>query len=284
MLLFVDNLTNVDFSYLDASRGLLGETWLANIRLHGDLDDQSMVCDFGVVKKIVRDWLDTELDHRLAVPTRAPNIEITSNGDQLDIRWTLDNGEHIHTTSPRQAIALVEAETLTAESIARWCEQQLKSAFRDDIEKLELSFSTEQIEGAFYHYSHGLKKHGGNCQRIAHGHRSRIDIWADGEKSANLEAHWAECWRDIYIGSREDISAEPTINGADYFDFAYTSEQGAFTLQLPKRCCYIIDTDTTVECLAEHIAATTAADNPSVELRIRAFEGINRGAEAYRGQ
>ncbi|WP_339617273.1 6-carboxytetrahydropterin synthase [uncultured Gilvimarinus sp.] len=284
MLLFVDNLTNVDFSYLDASRGLLGETWLANIRLHGDLDDQSMVCDFGVVKKIVRDWLDTELDHRLAVPTQAPNIEITSNGDQLDIRWTLDNGEHIHTTSPRQAIALVEAATLTPETIARWCEQQLKSAFRDEIEKLELSFSTEQIEGAFYHYSHGLKKHGGNCQRIAHGHRSRIDIWADGVKSTSLESLWAERWRDIYIGSREDISAEPTINDTDYFDFAYTSEQGAFTLQLPKRCCYIIDTDTTVECLAEHIAATTAADNPSVELRIRAFEGINKGAEAYRGQ
>ncbi|WP_049722299.1 6-carboxytetrahydropterin synthase [Gilvimarinus polysaccharolyticus] len=282
MLLFVDNLTNVDFSFLDASRGLLGETWLANIRLHGDLDDQSMVCDFGTVKKIVRNWLDTELDHRLAVPARAPNIDIKTNGDQLDITWTLNDGSHIHTRCPRQAIALVDAEVLTPNSIAHWCEQQLKSAFTDDIKKLELSFSIEQIDGAFYHYSHGLKKHDGNCQRIAHGHRSRIDIWADGEKSARLEAQWAERWRDIYIGSREDISAEPSINGTDYIDFAYTSEQGAFTLQLPKRCCYIIDTDTTVECLAEHIATRTTAENPSLELRVRAFEGINKGAESYR--
>jgi len=282
MLLFVDNLTNVDFSFLEPSRGMLGETWLANIRLQGELDDQSMVCDFGIVKKIVRDWLDTELDHRLAVPVKAPNISINTDADQLDITWTLKDGSHIHTRSPRQAIALVDAEVLTPDSVARWCEQQLKSIFPDDIKKLELSFSIEPIDGAFYHYSHGLKKHAGNCQRIAHGHRSRIDIWSEGVKSPELEALWAERWRDIYIGSREDICAEPNINGIDYIDFAYTSEQGAFTLQMPKRSCYLIDSDTTVECLAEHIATRTAAETPGKKLRVRAFEGINKGAESYR--
>ena len=64
MLLFVDHLTNVDFSFLDERRGLLGETWLANVQLQGDLDDQGMVCDFGIVKKRLRQWLDEELDHR----------------------------------------------------------------------------------------------------------------------------------------------------------------------------------------------------------------------------
>jgi 6-pyruvoyl-tetrahydropterin synthase len=282
MLLFVDQLTNVDFSYLDPTRGLLGETWLANIRLHGDLDNQSMVCDFGTVKKVVRNWLDTELDHRLAIPIQAPNIHIGADDDQLDITWTLDSGEHIHTHCPRQAVALIDAPEITPSSVAHWCEVQLKNAFAEDIERLDLSFSTEAIEGAAYHYSHGLKKHSGNCQRIAHGHRSRIDIWADGVKSNQLEAVWAARWRDIYIGTREDIAGELSINGTTYIDFAYVSEQGPFTLQLPKRFCYIIDTDTTVECLAEHIATVTARDHPSVELRVRAFEGINKGAEAYR--
>ncbi|UTF61187.1 6-carboxytetrahydropterin synthase [Gilvimarinus sp. DA14] len=282
MLLFVDNLTNVDFSYLDPTRGIVGETWLANIRLHGDLNEQSMVCDFGRVKKVVRHWLDTELDHRLAVPARADNIEISESNDRIELTWTLTNGEFIHLSCPRQAIALVDATELSAESIARWCETQLEVAFAQKLDKLELDFSTEHIEGAFYHYSHGLKKHDGNCQRIAHGHRSRIDIWQDGIKAPALEQHWAELWRDIYIGTREDISSAVTVAGVDYLDFAYQAPQGEFTLRIPQSHCYIIDSDTTVECLAEHMAGETARLYPDSQLRIRAYEGINKGAEAYR--
>ena len=47
MQLFVNQLTNVDFSYLDAARGLVGETWLASAILDGVLDDQGMVCGMG---------------------------------------------------------------------------------------------------------------------------------------------------------------------------------------------------------------------------------------------
>ena len=76
MHLFVEQLTNVDFSYLDAKRGVVGETWWASAILEGALDDQGMVCDFGIVKKTLRQWLDTELDHRLLVPAEAPGLEL----------------------------------------------------------------------------------------------------------------------------------------------------------------------------------------------------------------
>lgn len=279
MLLFVDNLTNVDFSFLDPQRGVLGETWLANVILHGDLDEQGMVCDFGTVKKLLRHWLDTELDHRLAVPVHSPNITITEIGDQLDIQWEFgDDGEFLHTRSPKEAIALVDATVLTPESVARWCISRLKALFPESVAQLELSFTCEAIDGAFYHYSHGLKKHGGNCQRIAHGHRSRIDIWKDQKKSPALEQQWAERWRDIYIGTREDIIARPHFGGVAYYHFAYTSAQGPFELTLPQRCCYLIDTDSTVEFLAHHIAHVTATENPGSAIRVKAFEGINKGA------
>ena len=281
MLLFVDNLTNVDFSFLDPQRGLLGETWLANVQLHGELDEQGMVCDFGTVKKLLRHWLDTELDHRLAVPAQSPNITITEIGDQWDIQWEFgDDGEFLHTRSPKDAIALVEAEILTPESVADWCIRRLKTLFPESVAQLELTFTCEAIDGSFYHYSHGLKKHGGNCQRIAHGHRSRIDIWANNQKCPVLEHQWAERWRDIYIGTREDIIAKPQFGGLGYYHFAYTSAQGPFELTLPQRCCYLIDTDSTVEFLAYHIAQTTRAENPDKMIRVKAFEGINKGALA----
>lgn len=280
MLLFVDNLTNVDFSFLDPQRGLLGETWLANVRLHGDLDEQGMVCDFGTVKKLTRKWLDDQLDHRLAVPVRSPNIRIIEDGDHLDIEWRFGPAnEFLRTRSPRDAIALVDAEVLDAQSVATWCITKLTELFPANI-RLELDFTTEVIEGAFYHYSHGLKKHLGNCQRIAHGHRSRIDIWVDGAKSPALEQQWAEAWKDIYIGTREDIIARPQIDGAAYFQFAYSAQQGPFEITLPQRCCYLIDTDSTVEFIAHHIARKTGADNPGKAIRVKAYEGIGKGAIA----
>lgn len=281
MLLFVDNLTNVDFSFLDAERGLLGETYLANISLVGELDEQGMVCDFGTVKKIVRHWLDTELDHRLAVPIHSPNIKILDEGEFLTIQWQFGTDDQfLQTRSPRDAIALVDAETLTPSSIAQWCIAQLKSLFPDSVATLELSFSSEEIAGANYHYSHGLKKHLGNCQRIAHGHRSRIDIWENGIKSPELEQLWATRWRDIYIGTRADITATPVHNNKNYYHFAYVSQQGPFELTIPQSCCYLIDTDSTVELIAQHFAQATKTERPNSVIRVKAFEGINKGAIA----
>jgi len=281
MQLFVDNLTNVDFSFLDPVRGLLGETYLANIRLLGDLDEQGMVCDFGTVKKLVRHWLDTELDHRLAVPARSPHINLKEDGDFIELRWNFGAaGEFLQTRSPRQAIALVDAEVLTPITIAQWCISQLKSLFPESVAQLELDFTQEEISGASYHYSHGLKKHQGNCQRIAHGHRSRIDIWENGVKSPELEQLWAERWNDIYVGTRSDISARPVIHGHAYYSFAYVSQQGPFELTIPQRCCYLIDTDTTVELIARHFAQATAVQRPGSQIKVKAFEGINKGAIA----
>ncbi|MFS1524359.1 6-carboxytetrahydropterin synthase [Microbulbifer sp. 2304DJ12-6] len=276
MHLFVDNLTNIDFSYLDRQRGLVGETWLANTTLDGALDSQGMVCDFGIVKKTLRHWLDDQLDHRLLVPTLSPDLELANHGGQISLIWPLASGEQISVSGPEQAFALVETESIHPQAVANWSVRQLAGAFPTHVDQLKLSFDSETIEGAFYHYSHGLKKHLGNCQRIAHGHRSRIQVFVEGQRSRELEQQWAQRWRDIYLGTREDLQGEDPKT----LRFAYQAQQGRFTLALPSRCCVVIDCDTTVEQLAQYIANTLAGELPGQEITVRAYEGLGKGAIA----
>lgn len=275
MLLFVDNLTNVDFSYLHAERGMLGETWLASASLDGALDEQGMVCDFGEVKRLLRHFLDKELDHCLLVPTRSPNLVLEQSDDQVSLTWSYGKDLVLKCTSPKQAIALIDAETINPESVATWCIEQLKPHFAHSVTTLNMGFTEEAIDSAFYHYSHGLKKHGGNCQRIAHGHRSRITIWRDGLRDLTLENDWAQRWHDIYLGTEEDLNA-----GGEHMQFSYTSAQGQFELQVPATQVYMLNTDTTVEWLATHIAQTLAQENPGQLIRVQAFEGLHKGAIA----
>lgn len=277
MHLFVDNLTNVDFSYLHPERGLLGETWLASTELQGALDHQGMVCDFGIVKKTLRNWLDDELDHRLAIPVQSPNLQYQVKGDTVELTWQYDQGT-LHCRSPRQAIALVDAVEITPASTSEWAKQQLKPLLPESINRLNLDFTSEAISGDFYHYSHGLKKHDGNCQRIAHGHRSQIQIWRDGEPARDWEQQWAKQFTDIYIGTREDLSGQENTEHKQNYTFAYTTSQGAFELTLPQACCYLIDTDSTVEFIAKHIADTLKRQHPQHQVRVKAFEGMGKGA------
>lgn len=276
MRLFVDNLTNVDFSYLDARRGMLGETWLASVELEGELDAQGMVCDFGIVKRKLRDWLDATIDHCLLVPAGSPALHHQLSENQCNLQWRLADGLCITCSSPAEAITLVDATSITPESVASWCITQLKPLFPDSIDRLTLRFTPESISGPYYHYSHGLKKHAGNCQRIAHGHRSKIEIWRNGELSIADMERWGREWQDIYIGSEDDLSRGNTDEST--LHFAYQAQQGHFSLTMPKDHCYLINTDSTVEFIAAHIAGRLKSETPADTIRVKAYEGLAKGA------
>ena len=275
MRLFVDNLTNVDFSYLDSERGMVGETWLASVELQGELDEQGMVCDFGIVKKMLRDWLDTEIDHRLVVPTQSHSISnLTTTNENISVTWQLTSDEKIVCESPLQAIAQSNIEQVTPSNLANWCINQLTPLFPATVVNVKLTFTPEQINSPHYHYSHGLKKHQGNCQRIAHGHRSKIEIWRNGEQDYQLMERWATTWEDIYIASNEDIIEQSNKETT----FAYSSQQGQFRLIMPTNRCYFIETDTTVELIAAHILKTLILEHPEDSFTIKAYEGCGKGA------
>ncbi len=274
--LFVKHLTVMDFSYVDASRGILGESWIVDVVLHGDLDHQGMVFDFGHVKKQIKHAIDELYDHRLLVPKGLNQLHSSIDDKGLSINWQDSKGGHFKHLSPPSAAELLPCNEVSTDNISRLMESKLKQLLPSNVSDIQITLRPEEISGAYYHYSHGLKKHDGNCQRIAHGHRSRIEILINGERDTATESSWAEHWKDIYIGTKEDACSTSTTE--EHTQFAYDAPQGRFELTLPSRCCYIINTDSTVEYLADHIAKTIKTQNPGADIQVFAYEGVLKGA------
>ena len=276
--LFVNRLTVIDFSYLDPIAGLLGESWQVDIELDGSLDHQGMVLDFGDVKKQVKQIIDREFDHCLLIPAQHPHCQIQQLEHHCDIQFQLDSGDIIRHSSPYSAICLINADKINETALISAISEKLLALLPDNVQALRIRLYPEQITGAWYRYSHGLKQHAGNCQRIAHGHRSRMVIYRNGARDPNLETDWAKRWEDIYIGTRSDRQETFQELGKAYFRFGYTAKQGLFKLEIPSDRCYLIDAESTVENLAQHIADTLKQKNPADMFRVEAYEGVDKGA------
>lgn len=276
--LFVEQLTVLDCAFLDAQRGLVGESWIVDLALDGELDEQGMVLDFGEVKKRLKRALDDTADHKLIVPAGAPGCAHTTQGDTLRLRFESATGAIEH-RSPAAAVCLLEAAEVTADTLAAHLHSRLRRVLPPNVRGADLHLRHEAIDGAYYQYTHGLRKHAGHCQRIAHGHRSRLQIAVDGRRDERLERRRAELWKDIYLGTAADIAEH--VGGR--LRFAYRSGEGEFELVLPDDRCELLPVDTTVERIAEHLAAQAASERPGTKVEVRAYEGVMKGAVATRG-
>ncbi|MEG3768030.1 6-carboxytetrahydropterin synthase [Alteromonas sp. 14N.309.X.WAT.G.H12] len=287
MQLFVNDLTVMDFSYLCPERGMVGESWIVDVVLTGDLNDESMIQDFGKVKKNLKRLIDDYVDHKLLVPADHATLAIVHDTDSemVDVRFTGNDGRVIQLYCPAEAYAFIYGETVTMESVGRYLREVIATHLPENVDNLALNLRTEHITTPFYHYTHGLKKHDGNCQRIAHGHRSKIDILIDGAHSEAREQYWANRWQDIYIASTED-EITPQQRRAQgnvptdqpYRSFAYVASQGYFEILLPASCCEVITTDSTVECLTQFIFNEEKQTHQSHHVKVLAYEGVGKGA------
>lgn len=290
MKLFVRDLTVIDSSYLCERRGMVGESWLVDIELGGELNEMSMLLDFGRVKKLIKAIIDREVDHKLLVPSDNDLLRRAEGAPgELTVDW-LRPGRSIHLRCPEQAFAFIPGDQVDRESLTAYLMQILARELPGNIKDLTLTLRHEKIDGAFYHYSHGLKKHDGNCQRIAHGHRSPIELHVDGERAPELEAAFAERWSDIYLGTDEDrvaldsLTLSPhaaVVTPESHIGFAYEAPQGRFELAMPRAEVEMIDTDTTVELLAHYIAREVKKEVGEKFLKVVAYEGVGKGAIAW---
>jgi len=284
MKLFVRDLTVIDSTYLDTLRGFVGDSYLVDVVLDGQLNEESMILDFGLVKKQIKTIIDTEVDHKLLVPVDSAKCSITEYAERTLINFELEDEGMIQLKSPHQAYCLLDSEVVNIDVIEAYLEKIILAKLPENVTGLTVTLRPENITTPFYHYTHGLRKHKGNCQRIAHGHRSKIDIFVDGDYSELWVKKWSKRWTDIYLATESDVIDRGELSfitaksTQPVHCSAYHAAQGYFELLMPAGRCEVLENETTVEELAHFICKTIKEQEVDKSVTVYAYEGIGKGA------
>ncbi|MFT6733403.1 MAG: 6-pyruvoyl-tetrahydropterin synthase [Polaribacter sp.] len=281
-VLFVNNLSVIDFAYFCPIRGIVGESLILDVELFGELNEEGMLFDFSYVKKRIKSCVDSLVDHKLLVATKSEYVKISNSPQQLELELITKDARIFRHTSPNQAVCLINASEVSKNSIAELIRIEISKILPNNVSKTQIGLRSEVIKTPFFHYAHGLKKHFGDCQRIAHGHRSKIEVFVDSNYSDEWSMHIAQLWKDVYLATEEDIKEDISINGIGYWVFEYHANQGLFQLTIQKSCCHLIETDTTVELIASYLADYLKKELPNNHIRIKAYEGVDKGAVSER--
>lgn len=283
MNLFVNAFTHLDASLWCPEHGLSGASWWVDLDLQGPQGDDGMILDFGEVKPWAKRAIDAGPDHTLLVPERAEGVKVETLPDDR-LRITTETPYAMTVTGPAQAFTVLPVERVTPKVIAQYLMDDLNPRLPVP-GQLTLTLRAESIDGAELHYSHGLRLHQGNCQRIAHGHRSRLHIWRDGQDAPEVAARLAARWNHAYLYDQAD-DVSPSLMGEapseSLTSLAYTAAQGRFELTLPTRVCHALPVQTTVENLADALAQQLHEIEPGHHWRVCLNEGIDKGACAQR--
>lgn len=293
MRLFVEKLTSIDSSYLCPQHGIIGESWLLDVELEGALNAQQMLFDFADVKRTIKRYVDATFDHKLLLPAAYSGIErLPASAGNLCLSFTTARGQAF-LAAPEQAICWLDGASIDTERLAQAISIGLRPLLPENVEQIHIHLRHEDQAPPHFHYSHGLRMHEGNCQRIAHGHRSRLYISRDGQYDELLSRNWCQRWQHIYLAHDVDqcdwqqtpFAAHGVANGAHVtasglLSFAYRAAQGDFAIAVPKGWCELMEVDTTIEQIAGYIARNIAAAYPQQQIEVRVYEGVEKGAIA----
>ncbi len=116
---------------------LHGHNWRTAVEIRGELDENQYVFDFIALRdglqKIVM-----ELDHHMLLATQHPTIAILETDHEVEVTF-----EEKRWIFPREDCVLLPIENTTAEKIAAWIGQRLKS---DLLSSVDHPLATLQVE------------------------------------------------------------------------------------------------------------------------------------------
>lgn len=296
--LFLRNVTAIDHAFLDPISGMpKGGSLQLSALVTGRVDPhEAVVVDFSKIKKAIKAIIDDNehgFDHKLWIPdtynTHYPQIDIYEEAGEIEI-----STPRFSTVCPTNAVRFVNLDDI-AWSIQQHLKAELSVVYPTVGIKVMVEVSEEMwIPPSMskcamsFRYVHGLKNSSSwGCQNINHGHLSWLAVCDKAGQGLFIPTEFYAKLRkdlnDVYFVWDENI-LESNDRG---MNIGYKCERGYF------ECAYgsnanirVIDTDTTVENLAQWFVTNYRDDLTTGELKqagahsVYVSEGLTKGAFA----
>lgn len=293
--IFLNNVTKIDCAMFDPSKGVFGQTWRIDVAITGPLANNGCVYDFSQLKGLVRQVLKSSVDHSLVIPINSQSVQY--KGADKGESWVLRSrpskvgGDcEWQYRGPSGTVYPSRSVAVNRQVVEQEIQRLVRHRLPVEITQVTVSLLEEETAPteAFIRYTHGIARHEGNCQRLFHGHRCRLQIFVGEERRPDLEHYVA---RDV-LGSNVHIATPsqfrlghvPTgTRGTtrELVTLAYEGSQGAFEAVLPADRVFVVANETSIECIAAELAKLVKREEGTADrVRVICYEGIDKGAVA----
>lgn len=287
--LFIKDIDRLDCAVFDPSIGVVGQSWYVDIEVTGQLDENGFVYDFSHLKKLVKSVLKSSLDHALIIPVQSTHVHYqeTASGEMwhlkaktrltgLDSDWTYQ--------CPKGAVYPIRAVKISKEIIEQECARLIRHRLGESIGKVSVKFRAELGAGAdsFFRYTHGITDHQGLCQRLFHGHRSKIEVYVSGDRRRDLEQYLAHdlFGSSIHIASRSQVVKNDNDKD-DVICLVYQGTLGHYKAKLPSNRVFFVNEQTSIERISQQLVKLLGEKiGQSKGVKVVCYEGIDKGASA----
>ncbi len=125
---------------------LHGHSYIVRLRLEGDIGEDGMVMDFVVLKRKLKEMIES-LDHAVLLPGRSDIVHLSENGDQMDVECL---GKRY--SFPMIDVRVLDVPTTTAEEMSKMMAERLVKEIDvpANVRTLSVGLDEERGQTAWY--------------------------------------------------------------------------------------------------------------------------------------
>lgn len=292
--IFVNNITQIDFAFIDENGKVIGNSVNLNGTLTGPLDEEEqVVIDFSACKKQIKALIDDDpkgIDHKLVILERSDNefSVQTEDGEYVATECiTIKVNNNVTRINKKYGKTLkVQIEAYLNDIVSAHLTElhNMPIVFDCSIDNV-LKLPTQVDYFVEFNYAHGLKQSSSyGCQNIVHGHHSYIGIELETRYNALVDFNLLLENIKEYYHNKLFINQNDIQNDNGNVVQSYESvNRGEFEIQFSESFAIdnvvYFDTDTTVENIIHAVKRDfgEALKQHGVK-RLYVSEGLAKGA------